>query len=56
MLNYKKTLVVVAYHFNIEGLLELNVEAPIFVQLKEPIAQTSIVMAPAALPRETVII
>ena len=51
MLNYEKTLVVVAYRFNIEGLLELNVEEPIFVQLKEPVAQTSIVVAPAAPPR-----
>ena len=33
MLNYEKTLVVVAYRFNIKGLLELNAEAPIFVQL-----------------------
>ena len=46
----KKTLVVVAYRFNIEGLLELNAEAPIFVQLNEPVAHTSIVVAPAALP------
>ena len=56
MLNYEKTLVVVAYRFNIEGLLELNVEEPIFVQLKEPVAQTSIVVAPAALPRETFVV
>ena len=34
MLNYEKTLVVVAYSFNIEGLLELNAEAPIFVQVR----------------------
>ena len=45
----KKTLVVVAYRFNIEGLLELNAEAPIFVQVR-PIAHTSVVVAPAALP------
>ena len=56
MLNYEKTLVVVAYRFNIECLLELNTEAPIFVQLKEAVAQTSIVVAPAALPRETVVV
>ena len=56
MLNYEKTLVVVAYHFNIEGLLELNAKAPIFVQLKEPVAQTSIIVALAALPRETIVI
>ena len=40
----KKTLVVVAYHFTIEGLLELNAEAPIFIQLNEPVAHTSIVV------------
>ena len=51
----KKTLVVVAYRFNFEGLLELNAEAPIVVQLR-PVAQTSIVMAPAALPRETYVV
>ena len=56
MLNYEKTLVVVAYRFNIEGLLELNAEALIFVQLTEPIAHTSIVVAPATLPRETVVV
>ena len=52
----KKTIVVVAYRMNIAGLLELNAEAPIFVQLKEPVAQTSIIVAPAALPRETVVV
>ena len=52
----KKTLVVVAYHFNIEGLLELNAEAVIFVQVRAPVAQTSIVVALAALPRETYIV
>ena len=41
----KKTLVVVAYRFTIEGLLELNAEAPIFVQPNEPVAHTSIVAA-----------
>ena len=51
----KKTLVVVAYRFNFEGLLELNVEAPIIVQVRQ-VAQTSIVVAPAALPRETFVI
>ena len=55
MLNYKKTLVVVAYRFNIEGLLELNAEAPIFVQVR-PVAQTSIVMTPVVLPRETFVV
>ena len=52
MLNYEKTLVVIAYRFNIEGLLELNAKAPIFVQVR-PVAQTSVVVAPVALPRET---
>ena len=56
MLNYEKiTLVVVAYRFNIEGLLELNAKAPIFVQVR-PVAQTSVVVAPAALPRETFVV
>ena len=55
MLNYEKTLVVVVYRFNIEGLLELNAEAPIFVQVR-PVAQTSIIVAPAALPRETFVV
>ena len=52
----KKTYVVVAYRMNIEGLLELNVEATIFVQLNEPVADTSVVVAPATLPGETVIV
>ena len=55
MLNYEKTLVVVAYRFNIEGLLELNAEASIFVQVR-PVTQTSVVVAPAALPRETFVV
>ena len=55
MLNYEKTLVAVAYCFNIEGLLELNTEAPIIVQVR-PVAQTSIVMALAALLRETFVV
>ena len=48
MLNYEKTLVVVAYRFKIEGLLELNAEAPTFVQVR-PIAETPVVAAPGAL-------
>ena len=56
MLNYEqKTLVVVVYRFNIEGLLELNVEASIIVQVRH-VAQTSIVVAPAALPPETFVV
>ena len=54
MLNYEKTLVVIAYRFNIEGLLELNAEAPIIVQVR-PVAQTSVVVAPVAL-RETFVV
>ena len=56
MLNYEKTLAIVAYRFTIEGLLELNAEATIFVQPNEPVAHTSIVVAPATLPRETVVV
>ena len=52
----KKTLVVIAYRFNIEGLLELNAEAPIIVQLKEPVAHTSVIVAPVALPRVVFVI
>ena len=55
MLNYEKILVIVAYRFNIKGLLELNAEAPILVQVR-PVAQTSIVVAPAALPLEIFIV
>ena len=36
----------------IEGLLELNAEAPIFVQVR-PVAETPVVVPPGALPRET---
>ena len=55
MLNYEKTLVIIVYHFNFEGLLELNAEAPIIVQVR-PVAHTSIVVAPAALPWETFVV
>ena len=51
----KITLVVVVYRFNFEGLLELNVKAPIIVQVRH-VAETSIVMAPVALCRETFIV
>ena len=40
----KKTLVVIAYRFNIEGLLELNAEAPTFYQVR-PIAHTALIFA-----------
>ena len=55
MLNYEKTLVVVAYRFNIEGLLELNAEAPTFYQVR-PVAQTPVIAAPVALHRETFVV
>ena len=55
MLNSEKTLFVAVYRFNIEVHLELNAEAPIFVQVR-PVAQTSIVVAPAALPQETFVV
>ena len=55
MLNYEKILVVVAYRFTIEGLLELNAEAPIIVQVRH-VAQTSIVVAPVALPRAVFVV
>ena len=51
----KITLVVVVYRFNFEGLLELNAEAPIIVQVRHVI-QASIVIALAALPRETFVV
>ena len=51
----KITLVIVVYRFNFKGLLELNVEAPIIVQVR-PVAQTSTVVAPVALPRETFVV
>ena len=56
VLNYEKKIVVVVYRMNIEGLLELNAEAPIFVQLNEPVAHTSVIVAPVALPRAVFII
>ena len=57
MSNYeKKLLSSVAYRMNIEGLLELNVEATIFVQLNEPVADTSVVVAPVALPRAVFVV
>ena len=57
MSNYeKKLLSLFAYRMNIEGLLELNVEATIFVQLNEPVADTSVVVAPVALPRAVFVV
>ena len=52
----KKNIVVVAYRMNIPSLLELNAEAPIFVQLNEPVADTSVVVAPVALPRAVFVV
>ena len=54
MLNYERTLVVIVYCFNIEGLTELNTEAPTIYQVK-PVAQAPVVAAPVAL-REPIII
>ena len=51
----KITLVVVVYRFDFEGLLELNAEASIIVQVRH-VAQTSIVVAPVALRRETFVV
>ena len=51
----KITLVIVVYRFNFEGLLELNAEVSIIVQVR-PVTQTSIIVAPAALPRETFVV
>ena len=51
----KITLVVVVYRFNFEGLLELNVEAPIIVLVRH-VAQTSIIVAPVTLRRETFVV
>ena len=57
MSNYeKKLLSSVAYRMNTEGLLELNAEATIFVQHNEPVADTSVVVAPVALPRAVFIV
>ena len=60
MSNYEKMLQIpnhrFAYRMNIEGLLELNAEAPIFVQLNDPVADTSIVVAPVALPRAVFVV
>ena len=51
----KITVVVVVCRFDFEGLLELNAEALIIVQVRH-VAQTSIVVAPVALPRETFVV
>ena len=40
----KKTLVVVAYRFNIEGLLELDAEAPTFYPARD-VAHTALIFA-----------
>ena len=55
MLNYEKRLVVVTYCIHFEVLVQLDAEAPTFVQLR-PVAQTSIIVAPAALPQETFVV
>ena len=55
MLNYEKNTCRRCVPFQHEGLLELNAEAPIIVQVR-PVAQTSTVVAPVALPRETFVV
>jgi hypothetical protein len=47
VLNYEKRLVV-AYRFDIEGLVELNTKATTVFQVR-PVAQTPVVTAPVAL-------
>ena len=54
MLNYEKILVFVAYRLNIEGLVELNTEAPTIYQVR-PVAQTPVITAVVAL-RDPIII
>lgn len=54
MLNYEKRLVVVAYRINIEGLVELNIEAPIVLWVR-PVTQTLVVAAVVAL-RDPIIV
>lgn len=49
MLNYKKTLVVVAYHRNFEGLIKLHAEEPVVSHVR-PVAHTPIVAAIFTLP------
>ena len=41
---------------NIEGLLELNAEAMIVIQHNEPVADTSVVVKPVALPRAVFVV
>jgi hypothetical protein len=48
MLNYEKRLVVVTYRKNIEGLIELDGEAPTVFQVR-PVAHTPVVGAVLAL-------
>ena len=44
MINYEKTLVIVAYRRNIEGLVKLDGEEPVVSQVR-PVAQTVIFAA-----------
>ena len=55
MLNYERIPVVVAYRFNIEGLVELNTEAPTVYQVR-PVAQTPILAAVVALRDPIVVV
>ena len=44
MLNYEKTLIIIAYHRNNEGLVKLDGEEPAVSQVR-PVAQTPIIAA-----------
>jgi hypothetical protein len=55
MLNYEKTLVIVAYRFNIEGLVELNTEAPTVYQVR-PVTQTPVIAAVVTLRDPIVVV
>lgn len=43
MLNYKNTLVIVAYRTNIEGLTKLDGEEPAVSHVRPPVAQIPII-------------
>ena len=47
-INYDEMLVV-AYHANIKGLVQLHNEKPIILQVRKPVAQTPVIVAVIAL-------
>ena len=53
-INYDEMLVV-AYRTNIKGLFQLHGEKPIILQVRKPIAQTSVIVAVPAL-RDPIVI